>query len=97
MTHDALPRESLFPPGSRAVHFKRGLASPEALKKEPNLYLYEIVGIAEHTETGEKLMVYRPLYGEGGLYARPLAMFLSEVDRAKYPDSRQQYRFEPYE
>ena len=92
-----MSRASLFAPGGRAVHFKRFLAPPEALEREQSLYLYEIVGVAEHTETGEKLMVYRPLYGEGGLYARPLAIFLSEVDREKYPDSRQQYRFEPYE
>ena len=92
-----MTRESLFPPGARAAHFKRRLASAEALAKEPMLYLYEIVGTAEHTESGEALMIYRPLYGEGGLYARPLGMFLSEVDREKYPDSPQRYRFEPYE
>ena len=60
------------------------------------LYLYEIVGIAQDTETGEELMIYRPLYGEKKLYARPLAMFLSPVDREKYPDVRQEYRFALY-
>ena len=92
-----MERESLFLPGGRAVHFKRWLASPQMLAEEPNLYLYEIVGVAEHTESGERLMIYRALYGSGGLYARPLAMFLSEVDREKYPDSTQRHRFEPYE
>lgn len=55
--------ESL-PPG-RYRHFKGGL--------------YEVVGIARHSETEEELVIYRPLYGEGGLWARPLAMFVETV------------------
>ena len=43
---------------------------------------------------GEPFVVYRKLYGDGGLWLRPLAMFLSPVDRAKYPDAVQEYRFE---
>ncbi len=84
----------MFEKGDTVRHFKRELLSPRELEAEPNMYLYEIVGEAEHTETGEKLIVYRPLYGNKALYARPAAMFCSEVDREKYPAVKQKMRFE---
>ncbi|ASK36150.1 hypothetical protein CEK62_18045 [Alcanivorax sp. N3-2A] len=40
---------------------------------------YQVEGVARHSETGEELVVYRPLYGEGGLWVRPLAMFMQTV------------------
>ena len=40
---------------------------------------YEVIGVATHSETHERLVVYRPLYGDGGLWVRPLAMFTETV------------------
>jgi hypothetical protein len=42
---------------------------------------YEMIGVARHSETEELLVVYRPLYGEGALWVRPLALFTEEVER----------------
>ena len=54
---------------------------------------YEVLGIARHSETDEELVVYRPLYGEGGLWVRPVSMWNETVER----DGKVSRRFEPIE
>jgi len=87
-------QKNCFQPGDIVQHFKRETLTSD--ESDPNKYLYEIIGVAIHSETREKLMVYRALYGEKGMFVRPLNMFLSEVDSEKYPSIRQKYRFESY-
>ena len=55
---------------------------------------YLVEGVANDSETGAPFVIYRKLYGDGGLWLRPLEMFLSKVEKEKYPDCPQEYRFE---
>lgn len=66
-------------PGDKFVHFKGNV--------------YEVICLGEHTETGETMVVYKAI-NTGKIYARPFNMFISPVDKEKYPDVKQEMRFE---
>lgn len=84
-----------FIAGVIVKHFKRETLTKNELEKSPNMYLYQIIGFAEHTETKELLVVYKALYGKPTLCARTLSMLISETDHKNYPRIKQKYRFVP--
>lgn len=78
--------------GDIVRHFKR-----EWVSETTSEYLYKILAFASHTETGERLVIYQGLYPPFKICARPYDMFMSKVDKKKYPNSKQQYRFEKFD
>ncbi len=78
-----------FREGDILRHFKK-----ETVDQDSMQYLYQYVGIAIHSESREKFVVYRALYGDEELFIRPYEMFMEEMDHNKYPNIRQKYRFE---
>ena len=56
--------------------------------------LYLVEDFVLHSETKEKMVLYRALYGNGLRYVRPYEMFVSKVDKKKYPQVQQEYRIQ---
>lgn len=81
-----------FHKGDLVRHFKR-----ELLDQTTKQYLYSIITFAHHSETDEQLVVYEALYPPFKVCARSYDMFVIEVDKVKYPDIKQKYRFEKEE
>ncbi|MCR5688154.1 MAG: DUF1653 domain-containing protein [Lachnospiraceae bacterium] len=71
----------------------RDLPRPGQVYRHFKGNIYRIITVAVHSETGEQLVIYKRDDAEEKSYARPLDMFMSEVDRKKYPDVRDRYRF----
>lgn len=58
--------------------------------------IYRVTGIATHTETEEKMVIYQKQSDDFSLWVRPYDNFIGKVDKTKYPTSEQEYRFEEY-
>lgn len=80
--------------GTIVKHFKREiLEKHEELRDGDLRYLYIILDHAQNTETGEIYVIYRQLYGDQKVWARPADMFYGKVDTVRYPNVSQVYRF----
>ncbi len=55
---------------------------------------YRVLGVATHSETSEKMVVYQAQYGERRIFVRPYKMFMEKLDTSQYPNASQVYRFE---
>ena len=74
----------------------RDLPRPGQVYRHFKGNIYRVIALADHSETGETLVMYKRDDSNEKAYARPLDMFMSEVDRKKYPDVKDRYRFTLY-
>lgn len=79
-----------FNPGDLVQHFKYERLS--SYEKSLGMCEYEVICEANHTETGKPLVIYKSIHS-GEIYARDKESFYSKVDKNKYPDIQQEYRF----
>lgn len=63
--------------------------------KHLNGQIYRVNGIATHPETGERMVIYQAQSGDMSLYVLPCTVFNQEVNKAKHPNAKQTYVFEP--
>ncbi len=56
--------------------------------------LYQIITLAQHSESGEMLVIYQTMSEDYKTYARPIDLFMGKLDKVKYPQVNQEYRFE---
>lgn len=91
MDNPVIEREC-FKSGDIIRHFKRDFCTEE--EKLQNKYLYEVIGVGMHSETNELMLIYKALYHPFAMYVRPLTMAMELVDKQKYPNAKQKFRFE---
>lgn len=75
-----------------AEHFKKEMVGKRYRHFKGGIYI--VTDIAVHSETAGLMVIYKTFDEPSLVWARPLSMFLSEVDKNKYPDAKQEFRFE---